>query len=358
MNAIKAQDKYKELEVYFSKHLKWHQARIKFFVLLITALCKMQTVNFERLATAMESCAQISSCLRRIQRFFALFAIDKDKVAHVLFSLLPSKTNLLISIDRTNWQFGKTNINIFMLSVCYQGIAFPLLWQMLAKKGNSNAKERISLIKSFIDLFGKACIKAIVADREFIGEEWISFLQTERLAFHIRIKDNMWLTKPQGGEKLKMSWLLQGQRLHEVYHHPKLLCLDKALVYVSGMKLQKGEYLIIVSYDKQQQSLLHYKERWQIETMFKAFKTKGFHIEDTHLTDIDRIDKLVAVVSIAFTWAYKAGLYVHLYLKPIAIKKHQRKAYSFFKYGLNFIANALLIHPGQLITFINVLSCT
>ena len=92
--------------------------------------------------------------------------------------------------------------------------------------------------------------------------------------------------------------------------------------------------------------------------MFKAFKTKGFNIEDTHLSDIDRIDKLVAVVSIAFTWAYKAGIYMHQHIKPIVIKKHKRKAHSFFKYGLKFITNALLVHLDQLLTFINVLSCT
>jgi transposase len=124
------------------------------------------------------------------------------------------------------------------------------------------------------------------------------------------------------------------------------------------MKIKNGEYLIIVSCNKQQESLLKYKQRWQIETMFKAFKTKGFNIEDTHLSDTDRIDKLVAVVSIAFTWAYKAGIYVHENIKPIVIKKHKRKAQSFFKYGLKFITSALLVRFDQLLTFINVLSCT
>jgi hypothetical protein len=126
METTKVVDKYSGLCVYFSAHLGWHKARIKFFVLLITALCKMQTVCFERLPEGMDSPAQPGSCLRRIQRFFANFSIDQDKIAAVLFSLLPCKSNLMISIDRTNWQFGKTDINIFMLSVCYDGIAFPV----------------------------------------------------------------------------------------------------------------------------------------------------------------------------------------------------------------------------------------
>lgn len=357
METTKVGDKYNGLSVYFSAQLPWHKARIKFFVLIITALCKMQTVCFERLAEGIDSNAQISSSLRRIQRFFAEFTIGHDKIASVLFSLLPYKTNLVISIDRTNWQFGKTDINLCMLSVSYDGIAFPVLWKMLAKRGNSNCEERIALIKRFVELFGKECIEAVVADREFIGNEWFSFLQAQAIPFHIRIKDNMWFTKPDG-ERMKMSWILQGCRPGEVYHHPKMLYLDNTLGYVSGMKIKNGEYLILVSYNKQQQAMLNYKQRWQIETMFKAFKTKGFNIEDTHLSDIDRIDKLIAVVSIAFTWAYKVGIYVHQNIKPIVIKKHKRKAHSFFKYGLKFITNALLVRFDQLLTLINVLSCT
>jgi hypothetical protein len=71
-----------------------------------------------------------ASAGRQVQRFFADFSIDKDKIAAVLFSLLPCQYNLMISIDRTNWsRLGgrKADINIFVLSLCYEGIAFPLL---------------------------------------------------------------------------------------------------------------------------------------------------------------------------------------------------------------------------------------
>ncbi len=38
-------------------------------------------------------------------------------------------------------------------------------------------------------------------------------------------------------------------------------------------------------------------------------KTSGFNLEDTHLTDIDRIEKLIAIVTIAFCWAYLVGIF-------------------------------------------------
>lgn len=41
-------------------------------------------------------------------------------------------------MDRTNWKFGEANINILMLGITYKGIAYPLLFSMLDKRGNSN----------------------------------------------------------------------------------------------------------------------------------------------------------------------------------------------------------------------------
>jgi hypothetical protein len=328
---------------------------------MVVAMSKLHTVCFERLAEGFEGNAMVSSRLRRIQRFFAAFLVDNDLIAKFLFALLPQQTGLRISIDRTNWQFGKTDINIFMLSVCHEGMALPLMWTMLDKRGSSNSLERIALIERFIGLFGKECIHDLVADREFIGDRWFGYLQKERIAFHIRVKENLWLRKPDG-ERMKASWIAQGLPLNEVSHHPKLVYLDNTLVYISIVRLKGNEYLIIASYNNQQKAIENYRDRWQIETMFKAFKTNGFNVEDTHLRNIERIDKLVALVCIAFVWAYKVGLNKHLYEKEIPIKKHGRRAYSIFKYGIRVIKDTLLNPCKNQITQIKkickLLSCT
>ncbi|MDR3268798.1 MAG: IS4 family transposase, partial [Tannerella sp.] len=88
-------------------------------------------------------------------------------------------------------------------------------------------------------------------------------------------------------------------------------------------------------------------------------KSSGFNIEDTHLTDIKRIEKLFSPVMVAFAWAYVVGIYVHENIKQIKIKKHGHRAKSLFKYELQTIAAAL---PNPFAKFdFNVfvfLSCT
>ncbi len=87
-------------------------------------------------------------------------------------------------------------------------------------------------------------------------------------------------------------------------------------------------------------------------------KSSGFDIEKTHLQNIDRIEKLILLVMIAFVWCYKIGIYLHK-INPITVKKHGRKAKSIFKYGLDFLANTLLNSVNENFTnLIQFLSCT
>ncbi len=110
----------------------------------------------------------------------------------------------------------------------------------------------------------------------------------------------------------------------------------------SNNKNKKGkpELQIIVSFNKPEEAQSFYKERWQIETAFRALKTSGFNIEDTHLADIGRIEKLFCIGNGCFVWAYKAGVCLNA-IYPIKIKKHGSRAKSFFKYGLKLLASAL-----------------
>jgi len=358
----KIEYKFNQLIFTFKERTQWNLARVKFLVAFITTVCKLQTVNFQKLAQGLGGTSQVDSNLRKIQRFFADFIVNGDLIAKIIFSLLPSQPPYKLCLDRTNWKFGVLDINILTISVCYQGVAIPLVWTMLPKRGNSNQKERTDLINRFISLFGTHSIENILADREFIGDDWIADLIALKIRFYFRIKENMWVNVPQAGMK-KVLWLFNSLPLHGALHYRKIVQLGKQWVYLSGIKTigRDGgiEFVIIATYSFDPLTLTKYKDRWQIETMFKALKTSGFNLEDTHLIDLDRISKLLCLLCIAFIWAYLAGIYKHQNIKGIKIKKHGRKAFSFFKYGLIFIAHALLcLIYTDIDVAIKILSCT
>ncbi len=341
---------------------KVNLARIKLISFFIIALIKVQTVNFEKLSHAFDSKTKSESSLRRIQRFIANYSFDSDLIARLVFSLLPKQDKYILSIDRTNWKFGKANINIFMLGIVYQGIAFPLLFTMLPKRGNSNSQERINLINRFGNLFGLDIIDSIVADREFIGNEWLKYLSDNQIRYYIRIRNNFKVFMPHKNKEIKAFRLFDKLKVNEFTYYPKVVKVNGQLCYISGAKLKikknKREFLIIISFNKPENAQEQYKQRWQIEMTFKAMKTSGFNIEKTHLQDIKRLEKLVLLTMIAFVWAYKVGIYLHE-LKPITIKKHGRKAKSIFKYGLSHLAKTLLNSEFQNdIGIFKFLSCT
>jgi hypothetical protein len=342
---------------------KMNFARIKFFGLFICALCKVQTVCFEKLATAFETDAKSASSLRRIQRFMAKYMLDTDLIAQLIFKMLPHEPPYRLAMDRTNWKFGETDINVLTLAVVYQGVAFPILIMMLDKQGNSDTPERIKIINRYIELFGADKIDCLLADREFVGGQWIAYLNRLKIQYHIRIKENFYVDDPRTGNKIKASWMFAdiqcGERrcLHRIYRVNGQLCFLSASK-VKG-KNGKPELQIIISYSQPKNALDFYGERWQIETAFKGLKSSGFNIENTHLTDLERIEKLFTIVMLAFTWAYVVGVYINDYIKPIRILKHGRKAKSLLKYGLEHIAY-ILLNPMAIadVDVFKLLSCT
>lgn len=169
----------------------------------------------------------------------------------------------------------------------------------------------------------------------------------------------------KGEPPIKASWLFNNLRLGTFRHYEKMYYLGKNSVYLSGFKsfdhsTGAAEFTIIASSNQQDQALINYKEKWQIETMFRAMKSGGFNLEDTHSTDLERLSKLLAVLFIAFVWAYLAGIDKYENIKEIKIKKHERKAYIFFMYGFIRLACALS-NPYNNKDFencIKLLSCT
>jgi len=174
---------------------------------------------------------------------------------------------------------------------------------------------------------------------KFIGEDWFKFLLESKVDFRIRVRENFKVPN-RNGKDIPVKLLFRNLDIHEkmVLRKPRLICGHK--LYISGMRLLDGEYLILVTPDFNSTSVEDYAKRWEIETLFGCLKTRGYNFEDTHLTKPERIDKLLAVLAIAFAWAHIIGEWLHEQ-KPLKVKNHGRPIKSIFRYGLSKLRNVL-----------------
>jgi len=311
------------------------------FVGMLLAIMMAGTVNLTQLALFFPSRALISSRYRRIQRFFHHHKLDYDDVARFIMKLFGYlETDYYLSLDRTNWKWGKANVNLLVLAVVYRGAAIPVYWLPLNKRGNSNTRERIALMKRFISQFGQHHILGVLADREFIGDGWLGWMLKQNIPFYVRIRNNSYSV--QGKNKpIRVDHLFRSLKPGEMKHCTKARLLGTCSVYLSGLRLSDGELLILASHHRNTQSIKIYGLRWEIETLFGCLKGRGFKLEDTRMVGYLRIKKLLVLPVIAFCWSHKVGDWKHDCVLPIKIKTHQRPAQSIFRYGLDCLRSEL-----------------
>lgn len=242
-----------------------------------------------------------------------------------------------------------------MIAICYRGIAYPVVWRLLPKAGNSNTRERKALTRRFLRLVPAHRIKAFLADREFIGANWLKFLHEQNVPFYIRVKKNTEVDA--GGGAYGEAWWLFKDLPVMSDAHGTLRIVSKACrifgregYHLVGTRYVgregRPEYLLVLTNSEPEEAIALYRRRWEIETLFGALKSRGFDLEATHLRDPRRIEKLIALLSLAFIWAHLVGLWRHEHEKELKLKKHGRLEKSFFRYGLDRLRRILSLPHG------------
>ena len=322
--------------------LPWNLARRNLFISMILGLMSSGSVQQHKMAIGVSGSATQSSVCARIRAFLRDFTFDFADISKALITISELRGLFELAIDRTNWKFGRTDINLLVLALVIKDrFAIPLFWKALDNQGNSNSEERIDLLGQFIKVFGIEKIGTLTADREFIGQAWIDFLIQKSIPFYIRIKDNrlMNVTDLKGFTfpvKALFEHLKIGQKHHVSY------VLDGHHLYFAGTRSKDGDLVIIMSNQNKDLEILDiYRKRWTIELMFKHCKQNGFNLEDTHLRHLDRIEKLLAVVASALLLCFKAGEREEK-KKPTPYKKTvSAPAFCTFRRGFDFLRKLL-----------------
>jgi hypothetical protein len=339
-------------------HFECDKRRVTFIASFVVSLVRARTVTLSNLSVIFNPKVKSESNYRRIQRFFEDFVMDYLHVAKLVISSLPH-VNFILTLDRTNWQFGRKDINVLMLALVYKNISIPLCWELLNKRGNSSFEERKDIVSKGLTILGKSRIKCLVADREFGSGRFFRYLKKAGINFHIRIKKTSVITRYKS-KVSDVTSMLSNLKIFKYIVLPGKKIVYNEEVYLSGMKTLKNDYVIIASSSNPEEAQAMYKQRWTIENLFGNMKTKGFNLESTHMRDDEKLKKLIALLTIALLWCYLIGLWIESSIK-IRIKNHGRKEKSTFRKGLDHFTKILnsfekLIFETDCV--FKVLSCT
>ena len=329
-----------------SDHLGWHRARLKFMARFTVALLQRTTTDLWDLAVVLKGNVKDASNHRRIQRFLAEYDLDFAMLGRLLAYLIPESPPYEVVVDRTEWEFGETPVNVLTVGIAHDKMAFPIAWTSLPAGGGSSTGAQTDVLERFLQAVGPESIQVLTADREFISAGWMKRLKEESIPFAIRIRaDRKVADAPdKGAISARMYARAVAPGEERVLEGKRYLFGDGGATTIPirvvarriGDEEAEDPFLILATWGADpEKASAFYRKRWSIETMFAALKSRGFDLEATHVTEPDRIERLLALLALAFTWARLVGELRVRREGPPPRKSHGRRQWSVFRYGLD-----------------------
>ena len=99
----------------FTAHFpEFRKNQVELLSLMVLALLGGKDVRHAELAARFPGSAHTDSVIRRVERFFDRHPIQPADVARVVLTLLPSAKPREFILDRTNWKYGQTDVNVLL----------------------------------------------------------------------------------------------------------------------------------------------------------------------------------------------------------------------------------------------------
>ncbi|WP_293913563.1 IS4 family transposase [Deinococcus sp.] len=300
---------------------------------VVNALIVARSTCHSALAPHLPGTSSTAAKLRRVERCLQDEQLGDAEWLHLLLPLLPPG-KLILVLDRTNWEHGRHDLNLLVLGVVIAGFTLPLVWMALPHGGSSDMALRQRLVARLLGHLPARRWKVLVGDREFIGADWFSFLRRRKVKRCLRIR---------------VDTLVDGARVDEAFADVQIGqtvgLFDKAYVYGNLMQVvvtrsPSGDLVALATDLPIWETCALYRQRLSIECTFSSMKSRGFGLEDSTMTQPDRLERLFGLLILAWVCCLRVGVW-QAEQRPIPIKAHGRKARSVVQYGWDALVVAV-----------------
>jgi hypothetical protein len=289
--------------------------------LLTATMLDVRSANLMDIAASLPRDAErLDMRYQWISRLLGNELIDSDEVlapfaSELLQRVCADGRQIILIIDQT--QANETQQAI-VVAARVGGRSLPIAWCVKETKGAIGFVEQKAALEVALSLLPDGVKVVLMGDRFYGSPDLIAWCRTCGWDWRLRLKAEL-LVFQDGGESTLAECFARGERmLTSVELTAKRVATNVGIVHEQG---HPEPWFIAMSDVPTTHKTFDYGLRWGIEAMFSDFKSRGFGLENSHLQRVDRMNRLMLVMTLALYWAVSTGMWATVHTAIPAEKK-------------------------------------
>jgi len=231
-----------------------------------------------------------------------------------------------------------------MVSVLYAHRAIPIGWLVIeGEKGHFPTETHLTLLREVKARVPETATVIFLGDGEFDSPELQAEVEGYAWEYACRTAKNIQIGVDEKWMSLADLQVTRGQRVFR----KGVLFTNAAYGPVMviawwGARYQEPIYLVS-NMTSVQRACDWYRKRMHIETFFSDQKSRGFQLDRSHLSDPERVQRLMFAACLAYLWVIYLGTVVQQDEWLPVIHRSNRCDLSLFQLGLRLL-DYLLYH--------------
>jgi hypothetical protein len=214
-------------------------------------------------------------------------------------------------------------------------------WTVLdCPKGHLSAQEHIALLEQFRGLVSERTDVVVLGDGEFDSIELQSYMSEWGWDYVCRtakdtqvFDDGEWLEL--GDYALPDTLLLLAEAGFTSQNYAPVS------VVIWWQKRYESPLFLVSNMACAHEICYWYRRRMRIETFFSDQKSRGFHLDKSHVSDPARLSRILMAACLTYIWMIFLGTHVHQRGLVSVIHRSDRCDLSLFQLGLDWLEHCL-----------------
>ena len=231
---------------------------------------------------------------------------------------------------------------VLMISLIYHKRALPLAWIVVRGcKGHFPEEAHVELVRQVHALIPQGRLVVFLGDGEFDGTELQATMDGFGWQYVSRTAKNAQLCAESECFTFEDLGVERGERIgvHDVRFTRK--AYGPVLAIAVWDEQYKEPIYLVTNMELVDEACYWYGKRYRIETFFSDQKTRGFHLNKSHINDPVRLSRLLIAACLAYIWIIFLGTLAILEDWVPVIHRTDRCDLSLFQLGLRLLEHFL-----------------